>query len=146
MLLLATLRIPFNLPQSEVGRELEHAVRTLRGRLPEASHFEVTLTANLLTKSSVTERYGVWFGQCFGDDPRNELSAPEVYELRGPTSASRILPTSLPLEHFETVWRRRFPDSSVHIMRCLNLVYIFKSYLPHRSSWNALTRRIIKVY
>lgn len=88
--------------------------------------FDVTVTANVVLRNSVTGSYGVFFGQDYGGNRDMSVIAPHRVDRLGQVAE---LPTNFHLQDFEEVFFRNFADSAVIVDSVVSVVYLCRRLL-----------------
>jgi hypothetical protein len=152
----AVLRVSAKASEAAVRNHLDRAYR----ELSEAYYDEpvyVTLTANVVLKSTTSSSYSLYFGQSFGSaravffgqehDPVSgeltRLFSEYVLESRADLAS---LPVNFTTEDFAAIYKRNFSKSNVVVKSVVSLVYIFSTGLERYERDHTLDRTPLRVF
>ena len=145
------MRVRADAPTSFVEGSLRKAYRHMSERYPNETLY-VTLTANVLLRSTTHTSFSVYFGQSFGNakavfygqehDPvSGEIS--RLFSEYAVSEASHLkaLPTRFTTEDFAGIYKRNFASSNVAVHSVISLVYFFSVGLEHYARDSTLASR-----
>jgi hypothetical protein len=150
------LRVNATASDTAKKRSLKKAYDQLRSLYPTKPLY-VTLSANVILRSTVSSEFSIFFGQSFGGartvyfGQEHNGEAGEITRLftefvvQEPADLQAI-PLRFTTEDFAAIYKRNFARSNVAVHRVVSLIYFFSVGLENYEKEHTLTRRPIRFF
>jgi hypothetical protein len=150
------LRVNAGASESYIRKQLEKAYKRLDGYFPGRTAY-VTLTANVILRSTVERSFSVYFGQSFGNaktlfygqthDPVTGEVSQLFTEFELETRSDlATLPVRFTTEDFASLYKRNFERSNVVVHEVVSLVYIFSLGIERYEHDHELARNPLRLF
>jgi hypothetical protein len=150
------LRVSATTSDAGKRKSLQKVYDRLRTIYPTKTLY-VTLSANVILRSTTTTEFSIFFGQSFGgartvyfgqehDGEAGEITRLFTEFAVKEKSDLRAIPLRFTTEDFAAIYKRNFARSNVAVHRVVSLIYFFSVGLDNYDKEHTLSRNPVRFF